>query len=104
MQKSSPCGLVGPQAWVGGAPPGGNIGHLLAIHTPRRRDGVKAKQTLDNMSATVKWQLSAPARVCWARGGLGRLANQKQISGKRAHAPTNRDTWRFEDSGKPRIA
>lgn len=33
-QKSSPCGLVGPQAWVGGAPPGGNIGHLLAIHTP----------------------------------------------------------------------
>lgn len=34
MQKSSPSGLVGPQAWVGGAPPGGNIGHLLAINTP----------------------------------------------------------------------
>lgn len=33
-EEQSICGLVGPQAWAGGAPPGGNIGHLLAIHTP----------------------------------------------------------------------
>lgn len=40
----------------------------------------------------------------WAPGGLDRQVYQIEISGKRAHAPALRDTWRSEDPGKSRKA
>ena len=47
---------------------------------------------------------SGPRTRIWAPGGLDRQVYQIEISGKRAHAPAPRDTWRSEDPGKSRKA
>lgn len=69
-------------------------------------DGAMASRP-SRRSITCPWRLSGssgPRPRNWALGGLVRPVEKIQISGKRAHAPAPRDTWRSEDPGKSRKA
>ena len=69
-------------------------------------DGAMASRP-SRRSITCPWRLSGSSGLrprIWAPGGLGRQVYQIQISGKSAHAPAPRDTWRGEDPGKRRTA
>ena len=73
---------------------------------PHPGDGAMASRP-SRRSTTCSRRLrgsSGPRTRIWAPGGLDRQVYQIEISGKRAHAPAPRDTWRSEDPGKSRKA
>ena len=73
---------------------------------PHPGDGAMASRP-SRRSATCSRRLrgsSGPRTRIWAPGGLDRQVYQIEISGKRAHAPALRGTWRSEDPGKSRKA
>lgn len=73
---------------------------------PHPGDGAMASRP-SRRSTTCSRRLrgsSGPRTRIWAPGGLDRQVYQIEISGKRAHAPALRDTWRSEDPGKSRKA
>lgn len=73
---------------------------------PHPGDGAMASRP-SRCSTTCSRRLrgsSGPRTRIWAPGGLDRQVYQIEISGKRAHAPAPRDTWRSEDPGKSRKA
>lgn len=73
---------------------------------PHPGDGAMASRP-SRRSTTYSRRLrgsSGPRTRIWAPGGLDRQVYQIETSGKRAHAPAPRDTWRSEDPGKSRKA
>lgn len=74
---------------------------------PHPGDGAMASRPSRRSITHVRGGLSGSSgsrpRI-WAPGGLDRQVYQIEISGKRAHAPALRDTWRSEDPGKSRKA
>ena len=73
---------------------------------PHPGDGAMASRP-SRCSTTCSRRLrgsSGPRTRIWAPGGLDRQVYQIEISGKRAHTPAPRDTWRSEDPGKSRKA
>lgn len=74
---------------------------------PHPGDGAMASRP-SRRSITCPRRLSGspapPLAYAGREGGLDRLADQKQISGKSAHALAHRETWRCEDPRRRRKA